>query len=274
MQAGVNAGTGYTLSGDYQATDVGSYTATATLQDGYQWEDGTSGPQTIPWSIARADGPSAPAALAGVAPSASGGTDGKITGTTAAMEYAPNASFTNAQTCGEPETTGLAAGTYYVRVRETGTHEAGAHTSITVPAPGAPTVTGISISSSTHKTEYQVGGKLDVTGLTIEVSYSNNTTQTVLVTADMVGGFDSSQAAESQTLTITYESYTATYTIKITAPEQPGNPQYQVTLNNLGDGGSGGGAYEAGTTVTIRAGSKSGFTFSAWQQPELSLIHI
>ena len=267
VQTGVNAGTGYTLSG-HTGTDVGNYTATATLELNYQWNDNTTAPKTIPWSIARADGPAAPAGLAGAAPSTSGGTDGKITGTTAAMEYASTADFAGARTCGNLETTGLSAGTYYVRYQQTATHEAGASTSITVPAPGAPVVTGISVNSTAHKTEYKVDEALDVTGLTIAVTYSDNSTQTVAVTESMVSGFNSAQAAESQTLTITHEGHTATCTVKIVASEQPGKPQYQVTLNNLGDGGSGGGFYEAGVTVTIRAGSKSGYVFSAWQQPD------
>ena len=272
-QTGVEPGTGYTLSGTHKAAGVGEYTATATLESGYQWTGGSQTPKSISWSIARADGPAAPTGLRGVAPTAAGSPDGKITGTTAAMEYASNTAFTGAQTCGAPETTGLAAGTYYVRVKETGTHEAGAHTSITVPAPGAPTVTGISVSSAAHKTEYQVGDELDVTGLTIEVAYSDGTRQTVPVTADMVNGFSSAQAVQSQILTITYEGHTAAYTVKITAAEQPGGTKYQVTVSNTGDGGTAAGtyAYEAGTSVTIRAGSKDALTFSAWETQGVTL---
>ena len=272
-QTGVEPGTGYTLSGTHKAAGVGDYTATATLESGYQWTGGSQTPKSISWSIARADGPTAPTGLRGVAPTAAGSPDGKITGTTAAMEYASNAAFTGAQTCGAPETTGLAAGTYYVRVKETGTHEAGTHTSITVPAPGAPTVTGISVSSAAHKTEYQVGDELDVTGLTIEVAYSDGTRQTVPVTADMVNGFSSAQAVQSQILTITYEGHTAAYTVKITAAEQPGGTKYQVTVSNTGDGGTAAGtyAYEAGTSVTIRAGSKDALTFSAWETQGVTL---
>ncbi len=222
-QTGVAEGEGYTLTG-HKGTDVGSYTAAATLKPGYQWADSSEAPKTIPWSIARADGPAAPRNLAGVAPTAVGGTDGKITGTTAQMEYATTAAFTDAQDCGQGETTGLAARTYYVRVKGTDTHEPGASTSITVPAPGAPTVTGIVIKTPAAKTEYQVGEALDVTGLTIEAVYSDQTTQVVTVTADMVSGFHSAQAAESLTLTITYEGRTATYTVKITpAPPAPGH---------------------------------------------------
>lgn len=270
-QIGVNEGEGYTLSGTSKATAVGNYTATATLENDYQWADGSQDAKNIPWSIAKALGPAAPAGLAGVAPSAAGAADGEITGTTSAMEYAASASFTGAQTCGDPKTTGLAAGTYYVRFQETQTHEAGAHTPITVPAPGAAVVTGILVNSTTHKTEYRVGDDLDVKDLTIEVSYSDGTPQTVPVTAGMVTGFDSTQAVESQTLTILYEGKTATYTVKIVAVEQPGGTKYQVEVNNAGTGGSGGGSYAEGDTVTVRAGSKSGFLFSSWQPTGVTL---
>ncbi len=50
---GVQAGEGYTLSGTVAATDAGNYTATATLEDGYIWSDGTLEPKEINWSIGR-----------------------------------------------------------------------------------------------------------------------------------------------------------------------------------------------------------------------------
>ena len=265
-QTGVNEGTGYTLTG-HTGTNVGNYTATATLEQNYRWNDGTDTSKTIAWSIARGDGPAAPNDLAGVAPSAPGRGDGQITGTTSAMEYASNPHFSGAQNCGDGRTINLAAGIYYVRVKETPNHEAGAYASITVPAPGAPTVQSIAVNSTGHKTEYRVGDPLDVTGLTIEAVYSNGDRRTVPVMADMVSGFDSSGAAERQTLTIRYESQTATYTVKITGGQQPGRPVRQVTVGNTGSGGTAAGVYtyEEGTIVTIRAGSKDGFTFEAWE---------
>lgn len=84
-----------------------------------------------------------------------------------------------------------------------------------------PTLQSISINSTTHKTEYSVGDALDVTNLTIEAAYSDGNKQTVPVTADMVTGFNSSSATESQTLTVSYEDKTATYTVKITDRQQP-----------------------------------------------------
>lgn len=52
-QAGVPAGTGYTLEGAIE-TDAGDYTATAKLDDGYAWADGSTDDKTIPWSISKA----------------------------------------------------------------------------------------------------------------------------------------------------------------------------------------------------------------------------
>ena len=133
-QTGVPAGTGYTLSGTYAATDVGDYTATATLNDGYIWTDGTSAAKEISWSIARADGPAAPAGLSGVAPTTDNGADGQITGTSTDMEYSVSSAFTSASGCSANATAGLSAGTYYVRYKQTATTEAGAAVAVTVPA--------------------------------------------------------------------------------------------------------------------------------------------
>ena len=62
-----------------------------------------------------------PTGLTGIAPSADGATDGRITGTTAAMEYSTDTEFTSPITCADGETTGLAEGTYYVRYKATAT---------------------------------------------------------------------------------------------------------------------------------------------------------
>lgn len=216
---GVDEGTGYTLTG-HTAADVGNYTATAVLLDGYQWTDGSLESKDIPWSIAKSTTPpAAPSGLAGVAPTSADGTDGKITGTTTEMEYSTTSGFSSSKDCGAGETTGLAAGTYYVRVKETLNHVAGAEAEVVVPAHDAPYVTGISIATPAGKTKYQVGDSLDVTGLTIEAAYSDGTSQTVTVTANMVGGFDSSQAAEKQVLTISYAGQAVSYEIQITEPD-------------------------------------------------------
>lgn len=54
-QVGVPEGTGYALSGTAKASKAGSYTAVATLNEGYTWDDGSTDPLTITWSIAKGD---------------------------------------------------------------------------------------------------------------------------------------------------------------------------------------------------------------------------
>ena len=73
-----------------------------------------------------------PTGLKGIAPSAEGATDGKITGTTADMEYSTDTAFTSPKPCTNTETTGLAEGTYYVRYKETGTSEASDYAEVKV----------------------------------------------------------------------------------------------------------------------------------------------
>jgi hypothetical protein len=62
MQTGVKAGTGYTLTGN-TAKEVGTHTAVATLEAGYMWEDGTTEPKSISWSIAEEEREPTPAPL-------------------------------------------------------------------------------------------------------------------------------------------------------------------------------------------------------------------
>ena len=84
-----------------------------------------------------------------------------------------------------------------------------------VTPPEKPTVSSIQVKSTAHKTVYQVGEPLDVTGLTIEVRMSDGSTMISPVTAGMVSGFDSAAAVENQVLTITYQGKTTTYTVTI-----------------------------------------------------------
>lgn len=51
-QTGVQQALGFTLV-DNTATDAGDYVATATLRPGFAWDDGTSAPKTVDWSIAK-----------------------------------------------------------------------------------------------------------------------------------------------------------------------------------------------------------------------------
>ena len=131
-QIGVNANTGYTLGGIYAATNAGSYTATATLDTGYIWADGSTDVKSINWSISKAD-QNAPTGLAGVKPTAEGANDGKITGVNNQMEYR-KAGTGSYSICTDSEITGLVAGNYEVRFTETANFNASPSVTVTVPA--------------------------------------------------------------------------------------------------------------------------------------------
>jgi len=85
-----------------------------------------------------------PTGLTGVAPTTSGGTDGKITGTTTAMEYKLLSGSTYTA-CLNTETTGLAADTYHVRYAAKIGYNAGIAAEVVVPV----AVTGVSLNQAT-----------------------------------------------------------------------------------------------------------------------------
>lgn len=230
-QIGVPIGGAYKLeNGKASATDADTYTATVTPESGFIWADtNDTTSKSIIWSIAKADNENLPTGLTGEAPTTYNGTDGKITGTSAEMEYADNKDFNQAKTCSKDETTGLTAGTYYVRYKGDNNHNPGEHVQVTVPS-GPITVTGIVISSTGHKTEYRVGEDLDVSGLTLKATYSNGTEKEVPVDTGMVSGFDTSAAIASQTLTIKYYGgTTTTYVISIAEAEEGGGDNPPTT---------------------------------------------
>lgn len=65
-----------------------------------------------------------------------------------------------------------------------------------------------------YKTEYEQRDELDTSGLTVTVTYTDGTTRDI-TEGFTVTGFDSTNAMETQTLTVTYRGATAPYTIKI-----------------------------------------------------------
>ena len=146
----VGSGDKYTLT----AADIGKYikvTVTAENVVGIL-SDTTSS------AVKKANGPAAPTNL-------NVNEDGVITGVDATMEYADNSGFAGAKTCPNDSISGLAGGTYYVRYKETATHEAGAAVTVTVLSE-APiqtlTVNGYKIVAD---------GKYDPTKLPDKVSY-------------------------------------------------------------------------------------------------------
>ena len=226
----------------------------------------TYGGKTVTYTISveKKAAPSAPADLTGVKPTTNGGSDGKITGTTDKMEYSTSSDFASKTTCQNTETTGLTAGTYYVRITETATTKAGDYATVTVSDGDMATVTGISVNSTNYKKQYYVGDELDVANLTIETTMSYGTGSTIPVTADMITGFNSSSVTESQTLTITYGGKTATYVISV----EKKTPTYTAPTNltaTYGDALSKvtlptGFTWESGTTTSVGNVGNNSFT--------------
>ena len=116
------------------ATDAGDYTVRVTSKTG-KWADGSTEAVTAAWSIGKAT-QEAPNGLIGVAPTTKGGSDGKITGVGATMEYRAESEITYTA-CTGIEIENLPAGNYFVRYAEDNNHFAGPDVAVTV-GEGAP----------------------------------------------------------------------------------------------------------------------------------------
>ena len=111
------------------ATDAGDYTVRVTSKTG-KWADGSTEAVTAAWSIGKAT-QEAPNGLIGVAPTTVGGSDGKITGVDATMEYRAE-SETIYTACTGIEIENLPAGNYFVRYAEDHNHFASTDAEVTV----------------------------------------------------------------------------------------------------------------------------------------------
>ena len=111
------------------ATDAGDYTVRVTSKTD-RWADGSTGAVTAAWSIGKAT-QEAPNGLIGVAPTTEGGSDGKITGVDATMEYRAE-SETIYTACTGIEIENLPAGNYFVRYAEDHNHFASPDAEVTV----------------------------------------------------------------------------------------------------------------------------------------------
>ena len=111
------------------ATDAGDYTVRVTSKTG-KWVDGSTDAVTAAWSIGKAT-QEAPIGLNGVAPTEEGGSDGKITGVDATMEYHAE-SETIYTACTGIEIENLPAGNYFVRYAEDHNHFASPDAEVTV----------------------------------------------------------------------------------------------------------------------------------------------
>jgi uncharacterized repeat protein (TIGR02543 family) len=94
-------------------------------------------------------------------------------------------------------------------------------------------VSKIEVTKQPTKTKFAPGEPLDITGLEVTATYSDNSTETVTITAGHITGFNPNTTGE-QTLTITYGGKTATFKVtviglsKIEVTKQPTKTRYAV----------------------------------------------
>ena len=315
-------GEGYTVSNN-KNTFAGEYTAVVTLKKGYKWADGTTDPINIPWTIKRQDitidvtltkttyectgytiepeytvyritptgnvelarseykgeltdnkdvgtatlvvkdngignynitnpvtvnfeivkgTKTPPTGLTGIAPSADGAKDGKITGTTADMEYSTDKEFTSPKPCGDGGTTGLAEGTYYVRYKATATTKPSDYAEVKV------VLNSVTVVGGTGGGKYAAGTSVTVkvtvpTGKTFE---SWSFTGVVLNTAQIT----------QQEITFTMPDNDVTLTAKLE------DIIYNITVTN-GTSSVPTAKYQAEITVTANAPA-TGKEFDKW----------
>jgi len=119
----------------------------------------------------------------------------------------------------------------------------------------------IAITHTAGKLSYTVGDALDITGLVVTGTYSNNTTSIETITVANITGFNSSVPASSQTLTITVGGKTATYTIEIKAQT------YTVTFKDWDQTVLKTETVKEGENATAPANpTRAGYSFSSWDQ--------
>ena len=238
------------------ATDAGDYTVSVTSQTG-KWADGSTDAVTAEWSIGKAT-QEAPNGLIGVAPTTKGGSDGKITGVDATMEYRAE-SETIYTACTGIEIENLPAGNYFVRYAEDNNHFAGPDVTVTV-GEGAPladctiTFNGNGGSGSMEP----VTVKAETNYILPECGFTAPADQEFK--AWEIGGTEYKVG----------DSYTVNGDIEIKALWKNSviTPStYTVTVGNDGNGTgtASPSTAAAGTTITLTATPKTGYHFKEWQ---------
>ncbi len=238
------------------ATDAGDYTVRVTSKTG-RWADGSTGAVTAEWSIGKAT-QEAPIGLNGVAPTEEGGSDGKITGVDATMEYRAE-SETIYTACTGIEIENLPAGNYFVRYAEDRNHFASSDAEVTVGE-------GTPLADCTITFNAGDGsGSMDSVTVKAETNYSLPKC-----------GFTAPADQEFKAWEIggmEYEvgdSYTVNEDTEIKALwENSVIPPitYSVTVNNDGNGSASADHAKAaaGTTITLTATPNRGYHFKEWQ---------
>ena len=238
------------------ATDAGDYTVRVTSKTG-KWADGSTDAVTAAWSIGKAT-QEAPNGLIGVAPTTVGGSDGKITGVDATMEYRAE-SETIYTSCTGIKIENLPAGNYFVRYAEDRNHFASSDAEVTVGE-------GTPLAECTITFNAGGGsGSMDSVTVKAETNY---------ILPDC--GFTAPDDQEFKAWEIggmeykVGDSYTVNGDIEIKALWKNSvitPTTYTVTVSNDGNGTGAATPSTAatGTEITLTAMPKEGYHFKEWQ---------
>lgn len=261
---GVDDGVGYTLTGN-KGVDVGNYTAIAKLKSGYKWNDGTITDKEISWSIGKRnpvvsdfnyynpsnltyDGNAKTATVSLIAHY------GDETGFTVTVKYKKGGVIVaEAKDAGEYEV--------YIDTTETANFKSatnihGASWKFTIAktersAPSASLFTTVAPTSETS-----TDGK--ITGITAEMEYRKvgDSAWTSGTGSDVTG----LSSGRYQIRFKETDNYNAGAVTEVDVPES-GVSSYNLTVN----GGTGGGVFIQGASVTITADApETGKKFSGW----------
>lgn len=238
------------------ATDAGDYTVRVTSKTG-RWADGSTGAVTAAWSIGKAT-LEAPNGLIGVAPTTEGGSDGKITGVDATMEYRVE-SETIYTTCTGIEIENLPAGNYFVRYAEDHNHFASPDAEVTV-GEGTPladcTITFNASGGSGSMDSVTVNAGtiyiLPACGFTAPADQEFKAWE--------IGGTEY-KVGDSYTVLVDTE-IKALWENSVITPTT-----YTVTVSNDGNGTASASHAKAaaGTEITLTATPNTGYHFKEWQ---------
>ena len=238
------------------ATDAGDYTVRVTSKTG-KWADGSTDAVTAAWSIGKAT-QEAPNGLIGVAPTTEGGSDGKITGVDATMEYRAE-SETIYTACTGIEIENLSAGNYFVRYAEDHNHFASPDAEVTV-GEGKPladftiTFNGNGGSGSMEPVTVKAGTNyiLPACGFTAPADQEFKAWE--------IGGAEY-KVGDSYTVDRDTE-IKALWENSVITPTT-----YTVTVGNDGNGTgtASPSTAAAGTTITLTATPKTGYHFKEWE---------
>ena len=238
------------------ATDAGDYTVRVTSKTG-KWADGSTDAVTAAWSIGKAT-QEAPNGLIGVAPTTEGGSDGKITGVDATMEYRAE-SETIYTACTGIEIENLSAGNYFVRYAEDHNHFASPDAEVTV-GEGKP-LADFTITFNGN------GGSGSMEPVTVKAG-----TNYILPACGFTAPADQEFKAWeiSGTEYKVGDSYTVNGDIEIKALWKNSvitPTTYTVTVGNDGNGTgtASPSTAAAGTTITLTATPKTGYHFKEWE---------